>query len=341
MAIARGGGKHAGLDLVVSDMDATGSAVVSVITDFHSAEYPVVAWAATDFPETADVRLLWLSDYASAKVNTVQLTVVSGRLLPVSLAKNPAWLGRIRGLALLIKGPFEQPVRIQSVTIKPSGAVELLQDRMQEWLTFENWSGASINTIVGGADLQDLPLPTLLALAVALAIGAAFAFGARSSRFAAAVPATVAAVFFLAWLAFDARWMLNLQRQIALTAAQYKGKDQRERHLAMEDGPLFGFVERARTKMPATPVRVFIVADEHYFRGRGAYHLYPHNVYFDPWQNTVPPSTAMHKGDYLIVYYRRGMQYDASQQRMRWQGSPPIAAEALLVEPGAALFRIL
>ena len=34
------------------------------------------------------------------------------------------------------------------------------------------------------------------------------------------------------------------------------------------------------------------------------------------------------------------IQFDAAQGMLRWDGGAPIAAEALVVEPGAALFRI-
>src|SRR4030095_15987124 len=88
------------------------------------------------------------------------------------------------------------------------------------------------------------------------------------------------------------------------------------------------------------PARVFMVADAHYFRARGAYHLYPYNVFFDPWNNTVPPPTSMRPGDYIVVYQRRGIQFDAAQGMLRWDNGQPLRAEALVVEPGAALFRV-
>jgi hypothetical protein len=109
----------------------------------------------------------------------------------------------------------------------------------------------------------------------------------------------------------------------------------------MEDGPLFQFIEKARAKMPATPARVFVVADAGYFRGRAAYHLYPHNVYFDPRENGLPPAGVLRPGDYVVVYQRRGVQFNANEQKLRFEGGEPVSAEALLVEPGAALFRIM
>ena len=134
--------------------------------------------------------------------------------------------------------------------------------------------------------------------------------------------------------------MARAGRSLAVTADKYAGKDWRAKHLAAEDGPLFEFIEKVRAKLPERPARVFVAAEAHYFRGRGAYHLYPYNVYFDPWTNTLPSSTQMHSGDYVVVYQRRGVQYDAAQGLLKWDGNPAIAAEPLVVEPGAALFRI-
>jgi hypothetical protein len=100
-------------------------------------------------------------------------------------------------------------------------------------------------------------------------------------------------------------------------------------------------MEKVRAKLPVTPARVIVVADLEYLRGRGAYHLYPHNVYFDPRRNTMPAATALKAGDYLVVFQRRGVQYDPEHKRLRWDGGEPVTAEILEVGPGAALFRIL
>jgi hypothetical protein len=85
---------------------------------------------------------------------------------------------------------------------------------------------------------------------------------------------------------------------------------------------------------------VFVVADAHYFRGRAAYHLYPHSVFFDPRSNELQPASRMRPGDWLLVYQRRGIQYDAAHQLLKWNGDQTITAELKLVEPGAGLFLI-
>lgn len=338
--LTRGTGGSAPGALVITGLDETGTALVTANSDLRSSDYPVIAWSGTSFSDLTDVRFLWRSDYAPGKLNSASVRVSAGRLLPLEMAKNPAWVGKISGVALAIRGPLAAPVQIGGMTAKTGGVREQAGDRVREWLTFERWSGSSINTLTGGAEVQELPLPILLTVAVVIAAGAWVLLAWRRQRLEA-VPVVLALLFVVAWLSLDALWTLNLSRQVAETRAQFGGKDWRDQHLASDDGALFGFIERARAKMPATPTRVFVVADATYFRGRAAYHLYPHNVFFDPTANTLPAAANLRPGDFLVVYQRRGVQYNPEEKRLRWDGGAGMAAEALLVEPGGALFRIL
>ena len=340
LALTRGGGAPDGDALAVTAVDASGVALVAANVDARSTEYPIVAWSGFGFPPNADVRFLWRTDYAPSKLNSVPVPIVAGRLAPVTMNRNPDWVGRILGVALAIRGPIGEPVRIVSVTLKPGGAPGQIADRVREWTAFEPWSGTSINTITGGAEVQEVPLPTLLVVAGLLGL-AAFAIIAWRRKKLSGLPAAAAIVFLAAWVVLDAQWTANLARQAAATRAQYGGKDWRESHLAAEDGPLFAFVEKARAKLPPSPARVFVVSDAAYFRGRGAYHLYPHNVLFDPFRDTLPQAAWLKPGDYVLVWHRRGVQYNADDRKLRLEGSEPIAAEPVLMEPGAALLKII
>ena len=341
LALVRGAGRVVGDELVVAAPDATGITLVTVTTDFPSSGYSAVAWIVAGLREDADVRLLWHSDVQPNKLNSTPIRVESGRALDTVVAKDRAWLGRITGLALAIHGPLAQPVRIRGVIAKPMGVVGIARDRMSEWFAFEGWSGTSINTIVGGADNQAAPLPAALAAVIALGAVVVLAIGRlRPAAFRVAIPAILAGFFLAGWWLLDARWTFNLIRQESATGERYGGKDARDKHLASEDGPLYAFVEKARAVLPPTPVRIFIAADADYFRGRAAYHLYPHRVFFDPRRNTLPPASALRSGDWLLVYQRHGIQYDRAEGKVRWEGGQTVSAEPKLVEPGAALFVI-
>lgn len=341
LSLVRGTGAIVNNELVLTGVDNSGQALIALSSDLPARDYAAIAWEAREVTAATDVRLVWRSDYAPQRVISVPVRIESGRLLPVIVVKDPGWLGRVSGLALLIRGPLAQPIRIRGVTAKPMGALEIVSDRMREWWSFERWTGTSINSVTGGADVQDLPLPLFLAVATVAAAVLVWALGRwRPLRRPSTLAWTVAVVFVASWALLDARWLWNLARQTQATAAQYAGKNWREKHEAADDGALFTFIEQVRAALPATPVRVFVVADAHYFRGRAAFHLYPHNVFFESSRNVMPPPANLRAGDWLLVYQRRGVQFDPAANRLRWDDTTPVSAQLKLTGPGAALFHI-
>jgi hypothetical protein len=341
LSIVRGAGALVGGQLEITATDANGVALVNVVTDLTSLDYPGIEWHVTGLAEDADVRLLWRNQFQPDRVNNVPLRVEAGRTVTMVMAGNPAWLGHVTGLALAIHGTLAQPVVIEGVTAKPMGVAGIARDRLRDWFAFERWNGASINTIAGGADYQPLPLPILLALVVGLS-GVALVAIRRlwPGALTVPLPAMMTAIFLAGWLLLDMRWSFNLFRQERETAVRYAAKNAHDKQLANEDGPLFAFIEKSLALMPRSPVRVFVASDADYFRGRAAYHLYPHRVYFDPRSNALPPASDLHAGDWLLVYRQHGIQFDRAQGKVRWGGNQIVGAELKLVEPGAALFLI-
>jgi hypothetical protein len=341
LSISRGKATVEADEFVITQGGEGGDTVVSVTTDLRAVDYNVVHWIAIDVPEAAQVALLWHTDYEPSRVNRSTVRVVSGRPMPVAIGPDPHWIGRITGLALVVHGPLPEPVRVRGVVIKPADAAETMRDRVREWTALEPWTGTSINAVTGGADIQFLPLPLLLIAGVAIA-GAALTWGARRQLRAAApsLAVAVAGLLIVAWFVLDARWVFNLARLAQVSAHRYAGKDWREKHLAADDGALFAFIEKVRAALPRTPARVFVIADAHYFRGRAAYHLYPYNVWYEPYANNVPPAERLHAGDWIVVYQRRGVQYDPGQRRLRWDGGATLPVDLKLLDGGDALFLV-
>jgi hypothetical protein len=339
--LARGQATLANGEWVVQTPDANALVVLSGDADLRSTDYRALSWIAAGVPPNADVRVLWRSDYEPGKLNSARVVVESGRLRPVIVDGDPAWIGRVTGVALALRGPFVQPVRIRGAVAQPMGAVEVLRDRAREWFAFEGWTGTSINTIVGGADVQDLPLTWVIAIAMALAIALFFALRWRSRPGGREIAAVVALLTLCGWLVLDGRWAFALARQSIATGRTYGGLDSDQRHRRAEDAQLYDLVQRARALMPPPPLRVFVAAEAHYFRGRAAYHFYPYNVYFDPRNDTVAAASQMHAGDWLFVYQRPGIQFDRANNMLRWDGGQTHAAELMMVQQGAALFKLL
>jgi len=341
LRLARGAANLNDGEWVLQSPDANAVIVLSGDAALRSTDYRVMQWIAVGLPPGAEVQLLWRTDYEPARLNSIRVPVESGRLRPVVVDDNPAWIGRITGIALAVRGPLVQPVRIRGAIAKPMGAAEVLADRWREWFAFEGWSGTSINTIVGGADVQDFPLTWAVAFAILIALGFYAGLRWRSLRDRRGIVVALVALTLCGWLLLDARWTAALVRQSRETARFYGGKDIEQKHLAAEDAELYQIVQRAKQTMPATPVRLFVAAEAHYFRGRAAYHFYPHNVYFDARNDRLPPASAMRAGDWLFVYQRPGIQFDRSQNMLRWDDGQTHAAEVKMIAPGAALFRLM
>ena len=340
LTLPRGTATIVGDELVVSRAADDGNTVISVQTDLRSSEYPVVTWIAAGFPSGTPVALLWRTDVEPARVNKRVLEIDSGQLLPVDVQSDPHWIGRIVGLALVVQGPIEQPLRIRGVVARPATAWDTLRDRVREWMAPEPWTGASINTIAGGADLQRLPLPLVLALALVLSTAALWLLHRQRRVAMTSVTLASAALVIAAWFVLDARWMINLVRQAHATALQYAGKDAHEKLLSGQDRDLVAFIDKARAILPKDPARVFVVADTDFHRGRAAYHLYPHNVWYEPYRNAVPPADRLRAGDWLVVFQRRGVQYDAARHSLRWDGGATVSVDLKLLDHGGALFIV-
>ena len=341
LTMPRGAASIVGDELIVARAADDGNTVISVTTDLRSGDYPIVAWIAAGVPSGTPVALLWRTDVEPARVNKRVLEIESGQLVPADVRSDPHWNGRIVGLALVVQGPIEQPLRIRGVIARPGTAWGTLRDRVREWMAPEPWTGASINTVAGGADLQPLPLPLLLALALVLSIAALWSLQRRRRGPIASVALAGFALVAVAWFALDLRWMVNLVREARATALQYAGKDAHQKLLVGPDRDLVAFIDKARAVMPKDPSRVFVVADADFHRGRAAYHLYPQNVWFEPYRNAVPPADRLRAGDWLVVFQRRGVQYDAARHSLRWDGGATVAVDLKLLDHGGALFLVL
>jgi hypothetical protein len=339
MQLTRGTGTRVGDEIVVQAPGDGGIAIVSLATDLPAARYRGLAWDVADLPPTAQVRVLWFSDIDPGRINSLPAIVEGGRVRPVIVAGAPGWMGRVRGLGLSVTGALPRPIRVTSVAAKPMGAGELLSDRAAEWLAFEGWSGTSINVVVGGADRQTLPLPVAVGVAAGIAILLLLFIHRLRPALLPHVGTGIAVLFLGGWLLVDLRWSANLARQVALTTATFAGKSDRDRRLADVDGVLYEFIDQARATLPPAPQRVWVVSDAPFFNGRAAYHLYPHNVHFQPRDRTMPDRSFIRPGDWLLVFNRRGVEFNARNETVRWDGGAELPAELMLPGNAAALFR--
>jgi hypothetical protein len=327
--------------------EPNGLAVLTLNTRFPARDYPVLDWDISGLPDGTVGKLLWRTDYAPNAQRQVDLRIENGRLLPVTLVREADWLGNVLGLALALQLPAPQPFTVVNLRAHPMDALETLGLRVKEWNSFAGWRGTSIYRL---EDPGTIPLSLLVIAAFALPLLGAITlllwrrWRDRYLDFPRTMPRYWLyggmALLCMGWMLLDVRWTIQLAQQATQTWQTYGGKDWTQKHLAAEDGALFAFIEKARAELPASPVRIFIMAEAAYFRSRAAYHLYPNHVFYDLHSTQPPDADLLRPGDYLLVFQQRGVQYDAAKNKIRLPSGVELSADAKVIDTGSAFFEL-
>jgi hypothetical protein len=147
------------------------------------------------------------------------------------------------------------------------------------------------------------------------------------------------ALFLVSWLALDLRWQWELTGRLERTEERFAGKDETGRRQADLDGDLYRFLLEVRQRLPAKPVRLFIISADPggFWAGRARYHLLPHNGYMD--FRRPPLQGVAHAGDYVLVLTMNEVRFNPDRQTLEWEGGG-LAVERLFTAPDGALFRV-
>ena len=305
---------------------------MSVKTTLEVDQYAAIEWIAIDVPETIDVSLLWRTDVKPEQLNSIPLTVISGRLLPVVTNRPSAWLGSIEGLALAMKGPIAEPVRIRGV-IWPLSAAQVLRDRAREWLTskvarhVDQYRHRRRRPAGSAAAVA----PGVCRRAVRPVVAAVRRL--RPSALPASTFAALVTFVLAAWLLLDLRWTYNLvRRSTRPPSASPKELDRqaprRRGRPAVRLRPESEGSDARRTRaLSSAPIRVLP-------RACGLSPLSPATCSSIRPRPALPDRVYFRSGDWFLVYLRKGVQFDAAQGKLRWDNNEPVDAE--LSWPAAA-----
>ncbi len=337
MTLVRGVGGSSGQAILIQDTDPSGVAVVSLETPgLVAAEYRRINWMVEGIGPEVSASLLWRNDYRPGTTHSLPLVPTNQGYFFAWTASDQDWMGRINGLALVIKGRPRKPVRVLSVVASPHTAGQALREVFESWLRFAPWHGAAINTVE--AEAPGLPLPPVAAAItlVGTSIYLCLAWLMRWRR----QFAMLALLFLFSWLLLDGFWQRRLLVQTWVSADSFRGKSLEERHLAAEDAPVYAFARAALQALPREPSRVIVAAEDGSLRGRLAYYLLPHQVIYQTHSGALPAPSQLRSGDYIVALYRRNFQFNPAESLLRWDGHDAIAVDLLFFEQGNAVLRV-
>ena len=214
-----------------------------------------------------------------------------------------------------------------------------IADIFRQWSAFIPIVAASVTLPF---DAERSHFFTLLETVAAAAIIAVLAWRLAARRATARDPRVLAAILLAAWLVLDARWQINLWRQLARTGATYAGKSVEQKRLASDDRELYTLMQGVLRALPAPPVRIHFLADDLALRTRGSYFLYPQNVYHSLTPRARAPVPGdFRSGDYVLLLLTGDLAYDGATGALVWRDGRRKAAERILSEPpGLELVRV-
>jgi hypothetical protein len=345
LEVLAGQGAVQGRELVVSGFDRRSQAVLRV--PFRSLDAERLGIIRIDTSDRAPRRtqliLAWTDQETPTDTRTFLLPPFGPGLQEVALTLSPDWGGTVEDLWIIVGSSVPHAVTIHRVELLPAPptAAGILRQVWREWTAFEGWRGHSINFIGGG---HRLPLvPPAFAAILWLTFSASFFATYQLARRRRLRLVHFGVILLAGWLLLDARWQVDLWRQLHATHQQYAGKGLEEKRLAAEDREIFILAEEVKRRLPAPPARVLIVSPTpgsgsfHYIRVRLHYLLLPHNV-SSVWD--LPPVHDLKRGDHIVILRPHPrIRYDAGRSELRWGSEQVLNVDRLMTSFIGDLYR--
>lgn len=343
--IVRGRGHHEGNALLLEAPDTTGVAIAATrITGFAAVEYPRVEWMVkTTESIPPQLTFLWRTREHPNKTFSAPVAWAGanvGHVIPLQLAHTEGWYGTIIAMALAVRGPLTSALTIGGVTTPGVSSLTSINEVLHQWARNFPFRGNSITFPFD--EERDDRISFLLATVVAQGLAIAAYLLVAWRRRHRADRRIIWTILIAGWLVTDARWQINLGRQLVHTAETFAGKTAEEKHLAADDGRFFALMQQVNRALPAPPARIFLLADETAFRTRGAYFLYPHNVYHAIGEpGRLPDPTEVSSGDFVLLFPTHGISYDRERLLLMWSDNRSRrVGELLRSEEDIVLLRI-
>lgn len=270
--------------------------------------FPFVTLRLTGLDNLLTVDLFWRERGKANTVYTERIYHYDSGSLTLHLSNNENWGDEITEFGISVQGQLRQPLIIESIRLEPWSVSAWANAVWDQWWAYGGWKGTSVNFISGGSydKMQKIPPPDVLmvpaiavwlGLSVGLYLLAVWLLAIKVDWY------WPLAMFLLAWLILDSRWLHELWRRTQFTQYQYSGKTQHQKWLNETDNQWYMMVQQLKQHIPEQSARIFQVLKtrkplDNYYRYRVRYHLLPHNVF--PYLHTLPENSHIKHGDYIL-----------------------------------------
>ena len=329
----------AGLEL---ELGESGRAVLAFpIPPLDSDKYPSLHLGFANKPVNANLLVLWRTVATGEEVHVYRAPVDSRKSQWLATREMSGWTGSITSLGLVILGQPGERITLTDFAVFPMSLLQQQKTLAADWTKFTAWKHNSINAHPGVSSTASSIYPVPVAIAI-LALGLIFyrllllVLGPTAS-FDWRV---VAGIFLTCWISLDLLWQEKLLTQLGQTYGTFYGKDTREQLAIGPDAELVGFVTAVNQQLAPQDARIFVSSASDYLGMRGAYYLYPSNVYWKRGGGELPDLKYLHSGDYVVVIEPTDTRFDSLTQNLSIPENRSLGVEPLLSHPMGKLFRV-
>ena len=323
-------------------LNASGQGVIALpISRAPASAFPYLHLDVTPPPGESSVLLLWRTAETRAHVHVHTLPTKAGTPLWLDTRGLQAWSGTLTSLGIMVTGQAGATVTFSDVSLRPASLSAQLQSIYAGWTSLTPWHHAAINTHrgLGPTATTFYPVP-VFAAALALSIAAYLVILVLPWTRQRFDWRAVSLMFLACWIGLDFIWQKQLFHQLALTYDTFSGKDSDEKLEAGIDGDIVAFMTRVKKEIASPDAQIFVSSADDYLGMRGAYYLYPLNVYWERKGPELPPQKYVHDGDYIVVVEPAGMHFDAQTGVLRSRSGTALQVEPVLSRHVGSLYRV-
>ncbi len=150
----------------------------------------------------------------------------------------------------------------------------------------------------------------------------------------------VALIYLACWISLDMIWQNGLLHQLADTYRTFSGKNTQQRLAVGPDANLYHFVSQVKPLLEPKDTRVFVSSADEYVGQRGAYFLYPFNVYWSEPTAVFPGAASLRSGDYIVLIKPSNTRFYPVQKTLLVPGCCILDSELVYTDPVGSVVRV-
>jgi hypothetical protein len=306
---------------------------------FAAQAYPFLHIGIEDSSQHLKVSISWKSTTNANKHQSYTLESELRSSLWLATHELKGWEGEIHSLSLMISGEPGETVAITDFSFFGASGSRQLSAIFSDFAAYAPWRRGSMNSYTGVTSASSFyPVPLVATyLALCLLAYALLLFWKTKLQFDWRV---VAVIFLACWIALDLSWQNRLLHQLADTHHTFSGKDTAEKLAVGPDGKLFDFVSEVKLRLETEDPRIFVASSDEYQGLRGAYYLYPFNVFWALRGQELPHREFMHSGDYIVAIEPTETVFSPVVNAVGVDGGGSAPAEIVFSNKSGTLYRV-